>query len=52
VREELRNRNEVFNRMLPTSTLAKKLDRLITAEDKKEAETLSEANKTLDAERI
>ncbi|TYZ58766.1 hypothetical protein PybrP1_003335 [[Pythium] brassicae (nom. inval.)] len=52
VRAELRGRHERFNRFLPTSVLAKKLEALVTLEEKQEAKTLLEAANSLEDERV
>lgn len=52
VRAELRSRREKFNRFLPTSALAKKLEALVTLEEQQEAKTLLEAANSLDDEKL
>lgn len=52
VRAELRKRGEPFNRFLPNSVLAKKLEQVVNKEEKQEALTLLEADNSLEDERI
>lgn len=52
VRVELRNRREPFNRFLPNSVLVKKLEQVVSKEEKQEALTLLEADNSLEDERI